>query len=301
MPSPMVTSNFQQTITDLSKNVRISTISALQLWPKEYASLCEKERGTYRTHKDMGYEGVGAVPEVAEGANADSKQLIEGYIESGTHKTFMYEMAFTWEMQTFSEANPRLLNMAGQYQARSGMLTTEYQVANLLTNGFTGTGSGDGQPYFSASHVFKAGNDYSNLLTAADLDKTSLQTAIQATQTQVMEYDIPAALQIKQIVIGTQNIFTLPELLKSSLDPESANNTYNVFREYGIGKMLSHYIGDADAWFVDTNINTRTLFDATGIKMWSKVKDNNTLSEFIGLMLGTMFHHQYASFGNQGA
>lgn len=301
MPSPMVTTGFDQTNITISKNVKISTAAALQLWPKEFPFLVEVEKGTYRTEKMMGYEGVGQAPEQPEGTDPTSKELVEGYIESATHKTYMQKMAITWEMQVFAEANQRFQALIGQYNSRSVMLVMENQAASLLLNGFAVASSGDGQPYFSASHVYKVGTSYSNLQTSADLDKTTLESALKATHTQVMEYGTAAQLQAEKIGISTDNIFVLPELLKSTLDPESANNTYNAFMDWGLKKFMSHYLQtDTDMWWVDTNLKTRTMYKGTGFEMWSEVSQNKTLNELVGTMIAVGTHHPQGSIGNAG-
>lgn len=299
--APMITSNFDQTCINIDKRVRVNVASAVTLWPTEWSYLAEKEKGTYRTEKSMGYEGPGATPIVTEGGDPILQLLREGYKESATHDTYMVGMSISYEMQIFAEANSRFLKLISDYQSRGLMLARENKVADLINDGFSVKTTGDGAYVFSASHVYKDGTTYSSLLTAADLDKASLEVGLIATQEQVGEASIQRVLKATQINIGTTNVFVLPGLLKSNLDPETSNNTYNVFQDWGLKKMVSHYYADRDQWVIDTDVSTRTLYVARGVEMWSKMKDNQTLALYCASVLAAGVENPYASFGNAGA
>lgn len=297
----MITTNFDQTCINIDKRVRVNVVSSVMLWPTEWTYLSLKEKGTYRTEKTMGYEGPGAAPVVEEGSDITPTALIEGYKESATHEKFATSMAITYEMRRFAEANERFLKLISNYQSRSLMLSRENIVADLINDGWTIRTTGDGQYVFSASHVYKDGTTYSTLLTAAALDKSSLQVGLQASQDQVGEASIQRALKAKQVNIGTSNIFVLPELLKSSLDPETANNTYNAFLDWGLKKFVSHYFADTRQWVLDTDVDTRTLYINEGVLMWSDIDENQTLGLYCSSLIAGGIDNIYASFGNAGA
>jgi len=251
----------------------------------------------------MGYEGPGAAPVKDEGAAATSTKLVEGNIETIRQKTFVYEMPVTWEQQKFAAKNVRFTNLMGEYLARSGMLRYEYVGAEVQNLGFSITRAGaDGLAYYDASHTWKSGGTYSNLLTAAVLSKTSMESAIKTITSATMENSIPASFKIKQVDIAYDNVITLPELLKSTLDPDTANNTYNVIQDYAIKRVLNHYYSDSDAWFVDTDCDTRYMMEAEKIKLDSYIEDKTkNLVERVWCSVNAGFFKQLGSWGNAGS
>jgi hypothetical protein len=300
----MFTGMFDKTTVDISKNIKIMTAAIYKTFENEWKSIISKESTDLQVNKRMGYEGIGAAPEKDEGANAQSTRIYEGYQESVVMSTFVYELPVTWEQRRYAAANARFMEQLGQYMARSIGLRYEYTAVSPLDNGFS-TGAyagGDAAAYFSASHAWKSGGSWDNLLTAADLGKTSLEAALIEMAQATQELSIPSKLLPKEIIISTANIFELPELLKSTLDPLTANNTYNAFQDFKLGKNLNHYLSDTDAWFIDTQIPTRVLYESQG-PSFSQYGDEPTknLIETGMCAIGSGFHSMQGTYGNQGA
>lgn len=299
----MQTTQFNRTTMDISKNIKILTAAAFKTFDNEFKQIVNVESTDLKINKMMGYEGSGASPEKAEGASADQTRIFEGNIENIFMKSFVYQMPVTWEQRRFAVANASFMNQIGNYLARSMNLRYEYEAANVLNNGFsTSYVGGDSAAYFSASHTWVSGGTYSNLLSAADLSKTSLETALKTIANAKMEQGIPASLKAKNVIIAYENILVLPELLKSTMDPNTANNTYNAIQDFALTKTLNHYLSDTDAWYMDTEVNTRTMMQAQAPSFRSYVEDaTNNLVEEGWASIGAGFHHQLGSYGNQGA
>jgi len=300
--APMFTTEFNRTTLDLSKNIKISTVAQFSTHEKEFELIVNRESTDLKIEKTMGYEGPGASPEKAEGDTAVSTKLIEGNIETIAQKTFVFEMPVTWEQQKFASKNVKFVNLMGEFLSRSGMLRYEYNGAEVQNLGFSTTRPGaDAKAYYANDHTWKSGGTYSNLLSPAVLSKTSLESAIKTVTNAKMENDIPASFKIKQIDISYDNVITLPELLKSTLDPDTANNTYNVIQDYAIKRVLNHYYSDSNAWFVDTDVNTRFMLEAEKIKLDSYIEDKtNNLVERIWCSVNSGFFKQLGSWGNTG-
>lgn len=300
----MVTTTFSNTSLEISKNIMITAGAAYKIFEKEYPNIISTRSGDLLIDKRMRYEGPGGLPEQAEDASASTTAFREGYVETTNLKLYSYDMPVSWHLRFFATKNSNFTNQMGQFLARSAAIRYETTGMSPINNGFT-TGvyaGGDGASYFSASHTFKTGDSYSNLLTAADLSKTTLEAALKTIANAKMENSIPAMLKVNQITVAYENIFTLPELLKSSLDPESANNTYNVFKDFGLSKFLSHYQSDTDQWTVDTNQKSREMIIAQ-----KPVLDrymNDTKKQLVVSMhtsIGSGFYDQVNSYSNQGA
>jgi hypothetical protein len=196
------------------------------------------------------------------------------------------------------------MNQIGQYNARSMKLVKEYDVANIINNGFTAGvyAGGDSAAYFSASHTWKSdGTTYDNLLNAVALSRDAVEAAFISIASAKMESNIPAALMPRKLNIAYQNIFQLPELLKSIQDPDNANNTYNVIQDFNIKPNLNHFLTNANAYVIDTDINTRDLIISEDT-MFDSYYDNPTknLVERGMCAHATMFHDQLGSFGSTG-
>jgi hypothetical protein len=301
----MVTTQFENTTQNVPKNLRYLMQAKAFLYDKEYPNIVDQMDANYQTEKMMNYEGPGALSETPEGGSPEVKSLIEGYTESVHLYQYMMSMNISYMLQEFGNVTVPFLNMVTDYISRAVLLRQEYTGAAPINNGFT-TGlpnstGGDGQPLYSATHTYRVGTSYSNLLSAADLDKTSLEDAIIATHTQVRENNIQAALKIDRVTVAPQNTLKISELLKSTMDPESGNNTYNAIRDFGIGKFVSHYMSDLDQWVVDTKEKARIMYKRSGAKMWSKTEENGDLKEVVCLITGSGFYNQFATFANQGA
>ena len=300
----MNSSQFNYSTIDISKNIKIMAVAEVKTFDKEWKQIINKEGTDLKIEKMMGYEGIGAAPEKSEGADAVQGRIYEGNIETILQATYAYELPVTWEQRRFVVKDAKFLAQLGQYLSRSMGLRYEYTSANVLNNGFTAgaTAGGDTFAYFSASHTWTSGGTYDNLLTAADMTKTTLKAGIVEMSQATMEKSIPASLKIKQVIIPTGYIFDLPEILKSTLDPDTANNRYNALQDYAITKTINHYLSDADAWFMDSQVNTRTLYEADA-PFFDDYLDNrpNNLVERATTSIGAGFHHQTASFGNLGA
>lgn len=302
---PMVTTTFDNTAVNILKNLRIFAAANFDLHPDEYPMIVGKPIPTdLQINKEMYYEGDGALPEQTENASATPSSFIEGYVETVAVKLYSYDMPISWHLRKFAVKNAQMLSQMGRFLARSAKLRYEYTAISILDNATSGSFlGGDGVAYASASHLFKSSaTTFSNLLTAADLTKTQLESGLKSMVNATMENSIPASLRPKQLNFGYENVFKVPELLKSSLDPESANNTYNAFQEFPIGKNLNHYPADTDQWSIDSQIQTRLMYEAQKPTMddyMDAPKKNMVASMHVSI--GSGFVRPLGTFVNMGA
>ena len=301
----MTTTLFDNVTGTTSKNIKFATDAAYKEWNDEYKQIGIVEKTDQKYEQFIGYEGPGALTEKTEGADVTEHEFREGYKTTIPQKTWTNSMAISWEQREYAVGNSGYTKNIGYYQARSAKLRYEYSMAAIRNNGFTDSAAyhgGDSKPLYSASHPWKSGSTYSNLLTAADLTKTTLESALQSIASAKMENNLPASLMAEKVVIAYENIFKLPELLKSNLDPESGNNTYNVFKDFGLGKFLSHYLTDTDSWYIDCAGTYTAIIESKAPGMRSYLDDKtNNLVENIWTALNTGFKDQLNTFGNAGA
>lgn len=292
--------DISQTIT---KNIKLLTIAAADIYPNEYPNLASMEMTDLQISERLRFEGEGAAAQKTEGKAAYQKRMYQGNKETVVQKTYAVEMAVTFEQRFYVTKNANFINQLAQYNNRSIKLTMENDVADLINLGFTGGPTGfDGQQYFSASHTYVSDNSvYSNLLDSAELGKEALEDALVVIADQKQEANIPLQLMPKWVHISTANILKLPELLKTLKDPESANNTHNAIRDFNLKQNLSHYFSDTDTWVVDTQVNSRAMSRSLKTK-YDSYMDNPTLNLIERGMRahGVYFFDQFGAYGNQG-
>lgn len=288
----------------MSKNIKFATIHAFTEYKKECWEFATKEKTDQKYEQSAGYEGFGAAPNKTEGGDVVPVDLKEGYKTTTPQKTWAYEVRVTWEQRRFATKAAAFAKQIGFFLGRSANLRYEYTGADILNNGFTDSAvyhGGDGKPLFSASHPWKMGSTYSNVLTAADLSKTALQSALKTIHNAKMESNIPAKLMAKKMVIGYENVFTLPELLKSSLDPESGNNTYNAIQDFGLGKSLNHFLSDTDSFVITTDASSLSIIEATSPFLSTESYSNKDIGENIWMSMNSEHQNPLGTWGNQGA
>lgn len=301
----MLYTNFDNTAVSLTKNLTILVGAAFNTHVNEWPAIVGTPIPTsMRVNKEMAYEGPGAASEQAENANTSESELREGYADTVSLNLYALAIPITLHLRTFAVQNAQLLKQISMFLARSMKLRHEYTAIAVIDNAVTaGVTGGDGQVYASASHTYKDGNTYSNLLTAADLSKTQLETAIKTlVGTMTIDAGIPGEFTPKMLGVAYTNIFKIKELLKSSQDPESGNNTYNGFIDYNLKPNLNHYQSDDDQWYMDSEYQTRFMYRA--LKPTMDTYMDNQKQNFVGrmsTMIGAGFMRPAGTLVNMGA
>ena len=298
------TTLFDSATGRMSKNIKFATIHAFNDYKKEVWEFATKEKTDQKYEQMVGYEGFGAAPKKTEGADVIPVDFKEGYKTTIAQETWAYEVRVTWEQRKFSVKSAAFAKQIGFFLGRSASLRYEYTGADIFNNGFTDSAAyhgGDDKPLFSASHPWKMGSTYSNVLTAADLSKTALQSALKVIHNAKMESNIPAKLMAEKMIIGYENVFELPELLKSTLDPESGNNTYNAIQDFGLGKSLNHFLSDTDSFYITTDATYLAILEASSPFLSTESYPNKDIGENIWMSLNNGFKDPLGTYGNQGA
>jgi hypothetical protein len=128
----------------------------------------------------------------------------------------------------------------------------------LLNNGFTTFNSGDGVTLFSTSHPTVAGGNNANrLATNADLNETSLEQMVIDIAAFVDERGLLIAARPRKLIVPPALMFVATRLLQTELRTGTADNDLNALRSNGSipeGYRVNHYLTDADAFFLTTDV-----------------------------------------------
>ena len=145
---------------------------------------------------------------------------------------------------------------------KSAVDLQETTAALLLNNGF-GTTTADGfiaagfdsLALFSTAHTRLDGGatQRNRPSTDVDLGVTALQNALIDVDNWLDDRGRPIFAKAKLVVVNPEDRFTAKELLQSEYKPGTANNEINALKDEGLSFMVSHYLTDADAWYVLTD------------------------------------------------
>lgn len=202
--------------------------------------------------------GFGLAAAKGEGASIQYDTDGEGYKTRFTNVT--YGLGYIVTREAIEDNQYRSISERRSSELARSMMATKCIVhANVLNNGFTANG-GDGVPLFSAAHPTISGNQ-SNLLTAADLSETALESAATEIMTMQNARGIQIGAKPKTLVIHPSEWANATRILESALQSGSASDTtntnnINALRVKGVVDqiVMDPYLTDTDAWFLTTDL-----------------------------------------------
>jgi phage major head subunit gpT-like protein len=137
--------------------------------------------------------------------------------------------------------------------------TKQVKAAAVLNNGFSaGVTYGDGVSLFSTAHPLVSGGTNSNRpATAADLNETSLESAVIQIAAWTDERSLLIAAKPKKLIIPPALMFVATRLLETSLRVGTTDNDINAIKNNGSipeGYTVNHFLTDANGWFLTTDV-----------------------------------------------
>ena len=224
----------------------------------EFSDLYEIEESGQAYEEDVQVTGFGLAPVKAEGAGAAYDSEIQGFVQRYTHIAYALGFKVTYE-ELRDNLYATVAMRRSQANAFSMKQTIENVAASVYNDAFTGNvfTFADSQSLLSTAHVNATGGTYSNRLSPdADLSEASLEDI--CIQIMGVQTDRGLLVQImpRSLIVPRQEWFNANRILKSVLQPDSAQNNLNVLKAtnaFPEGIKLNHYLTAAHAWFVRTN------------------------------------------------
>ena len=224
----------------------------------EWPEIFDKNTSSKAFEEEVGATGYGLAQVKTEGASITYDDMEQGFISRYTHITYALGFIITQEMfddNLYSEIGLR----RAQSLAFSIRQTKEVVAANVLNRAFSSSYTGgDGLELCSELHVNKSGGTWANELdTAADLSDTSLEQACIDIAGFTNDRGLTIKVLPKKLIIPPDLEFEAARILKSIQQPGTANNDINAIRVLGKipqGYCVNHFLTDADAWFIKTDI-----------------------------------------------
>ena len=236
---------------------------------EEHKELYEIETSERSFEEETKLAGFGAAPVKNEGQAIAYDNAQEAYTARWNHETIALGFAITEEAiednlyDSLSARYTKALSRAMAY-------TKQVKAAYPFNAGFTGTGNptyGDGKVFFATDHpLVNGGSNANRPTTGADLNETSLESAVIAIAAWTDEKGLLIAAKPKKLVIPPALQFVATRLLSGSERPGTADRDINAMKQMGTipDWTVNHYLTDTNAWFVQTDV-------PNGAKMFVRV------------------------------
>jgi hypothetical protein len=237
---------------------------------KEYETIFSIEDSSKAFEEEVLIVGFGSAPDKSEGAGVVFDNASESYTARYTHDTVALAFALTEEA-----VEDNLYDSLGKRYtkalARSMANTKEVKGANVLNNAYSSSYTGgDGVSLVNTAHPLAGGGTAANRATTmADLNETSLESALVDVATFTDDRGLTISVQPSQIVVPPQLVFIADRILNSPQRSGTADNDINAIKNTGVlpgGYSVNHYLTDEDAWFVLTSVTD----SGEGLKMFQR-------------------------------
>lgn len=223
----------------------------------EWDKLFEKNSSDRAYEEDLGLSSFGLASQKAEGAPITYDTERQGFTSRYNHVVYALGFIITREIYEDDQYG-KVGAQKAKALARSMRQTKEINGANVYNRAQTaGYVGGDGVTLLSASHPNVAGGTFSNVIgTAADLSEAALEQAVIDIAGFRDDRGLLIAAKPEQLIIPYQLQFEAGRILGSDGRVGTDLNDPNVLKQKGIfsNVTVNHYLTDADAWFIRTNI-----------------------------------------------
>ena len=235
------------------------------LFGLEYARYGEEHKEIYETEtsersfeEETKLSGFSAAPVKNEGSAIAYDNGQEAWTARYNHETIALGFSITEEAMEDNLYD----SLSARYTkalARGMAYTKQVKAAAVINNGFSaGVVYGDGVSLFSTAHPLVSGGTNSNRpATAADLNETSLESAVIQIAAWTDERSLLIAAKPKKLIIPPALMFVATRLLETSLRVGTTDNDINAIKNNGSipeGYTVNHFLTDANGWYLTTDV-----------------------------------------------
>jgi len=235
------------------------------LFGLEYSTYQEEHKEIYETEtsersfeEETKLSGFSAAPVKSEGSAIAYDNAQEAWTARYNHETIALGFSLTEEAiedNLYDSLSARYTKSL----ARGMAYTKQVKAASVINNGFSSAYvGGDGVSLFSASHPLISGGVNSNRpATAADLNETSLESAVIQIAAWTDERGLLIAAKPKKLIVPPALQFVATRLLETSLRVGTTDNDINAIKNNGSipeGYTINHYFTDNNGWYLTTDV-----------------------------------------------
>ena len=226
-------------------------------YENEHAEIYETESSERSFEEEVKLSGFGAAPVKPEGSAISYDNAQESFTARYNHETVAMGFSITEEAMEDNLYD----SLSARYTkalARAMAYTKQVKAASLLNTGFTTFQSGDGVTLFNTAHPTVAGGTNSNRPSVdVDLNETALEQAVIDIAAFKDERGLLIAARPRKLIVPPSLMFVATRLLETELRVGTADNDLNALKSNGSipqGYRVNHYLTDADAWYITTDI-----------------------------------------------
>jgi hypothetical protein len=235
------------------------------LFGLEYARYGEEHKEIYDTEtsersfeEETKLSGFSAAPVKNEGSAIAYDNGQEAWTARYNHETIALGFSITEEAMEDNLYD----SLSARYTkalARGMAYTKQVKAAAVINYGFTSAVTyGDGVSLFSTAHPLVSGGTNSNRpAVAADLNETSLESAVIQIAAWTDERSLLIAAKPKKLIIPPALMFVATRLLETSLRVGTTDNDINAIKNNGSipeGYTVNHFLTDANGWYLTTDV-----------------------------------------------
>lgn len=230
--------------------------------PLEYTEVFENVSSDKAYEERVQSVGFGYAAEKPQGSAISYDVDQQGYTARLRNVTYALGYAVTME-EIQDNKYAEVAAARARRLAFSMRQTKEVNGANILNRAFNSSYTGgDGKELCATDHpTMYAGNQSNELSVGADLSEASLEDLTIQIMKAKDDRGYPISLMGRKLVIAPDEAFNAERILKSTLQNDTANNAVNALRSKGVlpeGYVVNHYLTDADAFFILTNVPSET-------------------------------------------
>ena len=264
MPSPSATGAFSSL---LAPGLRKLYTEELRDRATEYDQLAHVNTSTRNYEDDLQVALLGTTPRKNQGGPTTFDSPIMGATVRYTHTS--YGLGFRVTREMWDDDLYGVMKKASKDLAGANAETVESQFADILNNGTSATSYAgfDTLALCSTAHTLLGGSTASTYAnrpsTDAELSISALQAAIESFEKMVNERGRQILAKPWRVVIPVELKWTAREILGSAYKPYVANNEINSLIDEELNFYVSHYMTDANNWYLlgkkhDLNVFWRT-------------------------------------------
>lgn len=230
-------------------------------YPKECLEIFDTVSSDKAYEEYTGYVGLGLSRVKSEGSPVFYDKWNQGF----THRVnnVAYALGYIITREAVRDNQYKAVAVArAKALGRSMAQTQETVGANILNRAFNSSYTyADGLELCSTVHKTKAGLTFQNeLTTAADVSEASIEQALIDISDLVDERGLKIAVRTRKLIIPTELQWEVRRILNSTLQNDTANNAINALQSADISFSVNHYLTDADAWFIKTDVPDGMIF-----------------------------------------
>lgn len=197
------------------------------------------------------YAGLGPAPEHEELAQLKPDVVKGGYISRINQTAYGVMMPVSQLALKFQQVQEAIDGAASIQE--SLVLCQELKHAKIFDDAFTVSNFIDGQSLCGSAHINPRGGTYSNLMAASSLNETAVEAMLIAAKKMPGGSGYATGVRLKRLMGPVEYEWKAKKVLKSELEPGSANNALNSIRGEGLDYTANPHLASTSNWYGGTD------------------------------------------------